>query len=466
MAALLTVLLGTTLKGQTQSNASVSTVIMPVNTVNQKGIYFISMTSFFKKKKKLLDQKNTLQSAIASADSSDKEKINSLKEIEKNINENLKALSRKNSHIVWPSCTFDGNKRSTERIKEIVEKLENNEILSADEAKGITGRSLFLDIPYFDFVLHMPTEYLHSACLGVTKKMTELTFNVGENRQRNTTRKLSSPETFNKLIACVLVPREYSRRVRSLAFHVMKGQEFRNLIIVFFPLVIKCIEKEAKERRLWLLLAYMIRVCIITEPEYEDIDPEVLNYCGKQFYVLFEKLFNVRNCTYYVHIIACHLPEMRALGPLTESSAFGFESFYSEVRHSFVPGTNAPLKQVLQKCLMRRAIGPHCCETSIYLSPKETSHESNCYIYTYVNKQYSFFKILSIDNDHLTCYKVGKYVTSFPETPTLKWEKVGVFKAGGISDEVVTVHRADVAGKVIRVDNLFITCPNNVLREK
>ena len=51
MAALLTVLLGTTLKGQTQSNASVSTVIMPVNTVNQKGIYFISMTSFFKKKK-------------------------------------------------------------------------------------------------------------------------------------------------------------------------------------------------------------------------------------------------------------------------------------------------------------------------------------------------------------------------------------------------------------------------------
>lgn len=91
--------------------------------------------------------------------------------------------------------------------------------------------------------------------------------------------------------------------------------------------------------------------------------------------------------------------------------------------------------------------------------------ESNYLIYTFVQNNYDIYKITNIENDTMPCCKVGKYVTSFPETPTLKWEKIGVFQAGGISDEVCYIERNEIAGKVIRVQNLFITCPNNVLRE-
>lgn len=424
-------------------------------------------TSLKARKTDLGEQKKSIEQQISAAEeNSDENLVKTLKSIQKTVNETIKNINKKNSHIVWPACTKDGPKRTLEKVREIVEKIENNEALSIDEAKGIVGHSLFLDIPYFNYIIDIPPEYLHSLCLGVGKKMIILTFNVGEIRQRNTTRKLSSPTQFNILMAKVKVVRECSRRARNLDFSVMKGQEYRNIILIFFPLVIKCIDKEAKEIRLWLLLSYMSRACVLPENEYHDFDVAIIHYCASQFYDLYEKLFNARNCTYYTHIIGSHMSDMRAKGPLTSTSAFGFESFYGEVRNSFTPGTKSALKQIFNKILLKRAISPHCCETSIFFSPKNTDMECNSLVYTFVENEYNFYQIMSMDDDVFECCKVGKFPTSFPETPTLNWAKVGVFKGGGISEETVQISKHDVAGKLFRVDDLLLTCSNNVLREK
>ena len=348
----------------------------------------------------------------------------------------------------------------------IVNKIENKDILSIDEAKGIMGRSLLLDIPYFDYVLDAPVEYLHGVCLGVVKRMLILTFNVGEVRHRNTTRKLSDVTKFNILMATVKMVREFSRRARNLDLTVMKGQEYRNIIFLYFVIVIDCIEVNAKERRLWLLLAYLIRACMIPDIEFNTLDKSVIEYCSKNFYDLYEKLFHERNCTYYTHIIGCHMPEVRTHGPITHTSAFGFESFYGELRHSFTPGTISPLKQALEKTLLKRMISPHCCKSSIFFSPKETPLESNCFVYTFTDTKYHIFKIKAVQNNVLECLKVGKYQATFNETPTLSWEKIGVFEVGGISEEVVLLNKNEIAGKVLKVQNYFLTCPNNVLLEK
>ena len=412
-------------------------------------------------------QKNIVLQKIADAREQNLgEEVSTLTAVLKSINESIKNLNRKNNHIVWPSSTQNGSPRTREKILDIIDKIENNDILSHEEAKGIAGRSLLLDIPYFNYVDDVVVEYLHCVCIGVVKKMVELTFDVGETRQRNTKRKLSSASKFNALMAQVKVFREFSRRARSLDFSVMKGQEFRNIICFFFILVLDCIEITAKERRLWLLLAYMIRLSILPDEEYNSADSNDLDYCGKHFYNLYEKLFNARNCTYNTHTASSHLRKVRVHGPLTETSAFGFESFYGEMRNSFVPGTTAPLKQVMQKILLKRAIAPHCCKATIFFSPKETAYESNCYVYTFSDNEYFFYKIVSMNEESLECCKVGKYHTSFPETPTLDWAKIGVFAAGGISDEIEIIEKKNVAGKVIRVKNYFLTCPNNVLVEK
>ena len=419
------------------------------------------------RKKKLHEQKNKIIQQITEAEANNNvREIDTLKSVLTGVNEAIKNINRKNNNIVWPASTKNGPKRTVQKVLEILDKIENGDILSMDESKGIMGRSLLLDIPYFHFINDITVEYLHGVCLGVVRKTIVLTFNVGEIRQRNTTRKLSSVNDFNQLMSQVKVVREYSRRSRNLDLSVMKGQEYRNIIIVFFPLIINCIEPNAKERRLWLLLAYSIRACVLPDVEFNNIDISVIDYCGKHFYNLFESLFHSRNCSYYVHVVGSHMPQIRSKGPLTATSAFGFESFYGEMRHSFTPRTNSPLKQIMENILLKRSISHHCCQSTIYFSPNDSPMESNSLIYTFFENEYQFHKIKSIDDNVMECYKLGKYPTSFPETPTLNWGKIGVFQAGGISEETTLIMKENVAGKVLQVNDLFLTCPNNVLLEK
>ena len=298
--------------------------------------------------------------------------------------------------------------------------------------------------------------------------MLELTFAVGENRTRMTNRRLTHPSVFNALIRSLKLFREFSRRVRELDFAVLKAQEMRNIILFLFPIIVQCIEPEAKERRLWLLLAFMLRSCIVPNAEYENISkPEIENAC-KQFYQLFEKLFSSKNCSYSVHIIASHLLLIRSQGPFTETSAFIFENFYGEMRKSFTPGTVSTLKQIMQKVYLKRSLSYHCCQKSIHYSPKDTPLEQNSLIYLYINGVYHMYKITTIDEDNSNifhCNVQGNIEIEFEEATDLDWSKVGVFREGAIGNEDILINKKDIAGKVLRVASLLITCPRNVLNE-
>ena len=187
------------------------------------------------KKSKLIAHKQFLVERLNSLRESggDNEEIQTIQEIIDTITKSIKDVSKR-GHLVWPSSTMGGEDRTKEKILNIVEKIEENGgEISKEEAKGIRGRSPFLAIPYFNIVKHMPCEYLHSTCLGVCKRLVELTFQVGANRHRNTKRKLSSAASFNLEMAKIKVVHEFSRRVRELDFAVMKGQEFRNIAIFF-----------------------------------------------------------------------------------------------------------------------------------------------------------------------------------------------------------------------------------------
>lgn len=393
-----------------------------------------------------------------------------LASIKEGIMNALKDLHRKKSHIVWPSSTMEGEPRTKEKILGILQHIaENNGNVSKEEAKGIAGKSPLLDIPYFNIIKHIPTEYLHSVCLGITKKLIELTFNVGISRKRITKRKLSNPSTFNDLMSKVKVFKECSRRARSLDFSVMKGQEYRNIVLFFFPLVVQCIEPKHKERKLWLLLAYKIRACTLPNKEFQSINLEVIEYCCKEFYKLYESLFSIDNCTYNTHVVCSHLLDMRDQGPLTHTSAFSFESFYGEVRHAFVPGTPSTLKQIMTKIFLKRQLSYHCCAPSMTCTNYETDMERNNLIYTYIHQTYEFYRIVEVEDDVFLCKKIEKQTHKFPETPTLKWEKVGLFKVSDPmveSNVLVKIPHNSVAGKLIKVQNLMITCSKNVLDEK
>ena len=212
----------------------------------------------------------------------------------------------------------------------------------------------------------------------------------------------------------------------------------------------------------------MLRSCVIPTQEFDPVNIATINECCANFYKLFEELFGVHNCPYNLHVICSHLLEIRTHGPLTETSAFKFESFYGELRRSFVPGTESPLKQILKKTLLKRVIGKHVCLNNIYVTNYETSLECNNLIYRYdtKDKKYLIYQVADINGKIATCNKIGQYPAKFPEVPNLDWSSIGVFRKGGVCSDATYVNTSDISGKVLVVGNFLITCPNNVLHEK
>ena len=401
-----------------------------------------------------------------------------IRSLQKEKQDKIHKTARK--QLTWPASTMNGNLRTIDNIKEIVEEIETNpNVLKNDQdfCKGIKGRSLFLDQPYFHMINDMPCEYLHTVCLGVGKRLVILCFKVGENRERVTKRKLCDPKLFNAQMESIQLPRESSRRGRNLDVGVMKASEYRNIIIFYFPIVINCIEETAEdERRVWLHLAFMIRACVIPNEEFNNIDPKLIESACNKLYILYEELYGAINCSYSIHVVLSHILKIRGNRPLTFKSAFKFESFYGEMRQMFKPRTVSPLKQILQNCYVKRRLEPHHCEKTLYLAPKKTpkpgvkfnpGKESNHLVYVFKDKKYEIYSIAKqIDQDHFECNVQGKFNLKFHLTPEYDWSKVGCFKIGPLSEETVTIKRSQIMGKVIIVDGNLITFPTNVLHEQ
>lgn len=380
--------------------------------------------------------------------------------------EKIARKERKSTHIVWPANTRNGEPRTKEKILDIVEQLEQGIELSPEERKGIKGRSLLLNLENFDYVTALPTEYMHCLAIGLVKRLLELCFSVGESRTRVSKRHLTSPDLFNELMKDIKMFHEFSRRARKLDLSVMKAQEMRNLLIFYFPLVNECLSGFDKEIKLWEMLAFMVRACLVPENEYANVSQNEIKYCQNHFYLLYQQLFGPKNCTYSVHVVISHILKMREYGPLTETSAFKFENFYAELRNSFQPGTVSVLKQMLSTVLLKRILSKHVCEESIYYRAKDTALECNSLIYVFENNVHVMYKIHTIENNNFICNIIGNHPYESSQTGMLNWSSVGVYKKGGMSSDDVIVRKENVAGKVMKVKNFLITCSSNVLREK
>lgn len=209
-----------------------------------------------------------------------------------------------------------------------------------------------------------------------------------------------------------------------------------------------------------------MRACTIPSEEFSELDLQTINDCCSEYYQLFESLFGMQNCSYNLHVIFCHLLEIRTHGPLTETSAFKFESFYGEMRRSFVPGTVSPLKQILKNVLLKRSLSKHLCQNNIFITNYDTPLECNKLIYWYKQRKFCIYEVLDIENNNFTCNRIGLYPANFKDLPNIPWSKVGVFRKGGVSSDPVIINALDISGKVLSVDKYLITCPINVLNEK
>ena len=245
----------------------------------------------------------------------------------------------------------------------------------------------------------------------------------------------------------------------------MKATEYRNIILFFFPIILECIGDDfPMEQKLWLHMTYMIRACVISNEEFRNVKDKDVESASKKSYSLYKKLYGQLNCTYSIHVLFSHILQIRGNRPLTFKSAFKFESFFSEMRHLFHPGSVSPLKQILQNCFVKRMLEFHHCEKETFFQAKKKpkpgrkfnpGRESNHLIYIFTEDQtYKMYSIEEIiDKDNFRCFTQGKFPLNLPLTPEYNWSNVGVFKTGPICEEYVIINRKNISGKVIQVNN-------------
>jgi hypothetical protein len=137
---------------------------------------------------------------------------------------------------------------------------------------------------------------MHNVCLGVVKLLFLLTFDVGVSRIKGI-RRQKVTQLSEKLLA-VKNPSEFSRRTRIIDFANFKAQEWRNLILFYFPLVISSIQERKNEKQLWLLLAFIVRAYTLPEEHYEDILLKVNLKISKRYSIKNLKVTLEKNTVY------------------------------------------------------------------------------------------------------------------------------------------------------------------------
>lgn len=157
-----------------------------------------------------------------------------------------------------------------------------------------------------------------------------------------------------------------------------------------------------------------------------------------------------------------HLVDIRNLGPLNKTSAFPFESSFSDLRSRFKAGTSTIPKQILENKMMLLHHGPHSCKKSIKIETKEKMRTDDTLIYTFDTGGYEFFKVKSKSNSFVTARKI---TVSTLQHVTCVWNTVGVFKFEGVSDEVVSVAMSSIKGKAVIVLDVITSVPYHSLFE-
>lgn len=123
----------------------------------------------------------------------------------------------------------------------------------------------------------------------------------------------------------------------------LAAEEFRNIILAFFPGFLRCctVGKASRLETLLMQLVFIYRAYLVPNSHFAQQDLGGLKDVCKAFCIRFRQLFGKKNQFYNLHLIA-HLHETRIhKGPLTEYSAFPFEAFYGRVKRTQTPGTSS-----------------------------------------------------------------------------------------------------------------------------
>ncbi len=250
---------------------------------------------------------------------------------------------------------------------------------AGDASLGVKKPSPLRDIESLDLINHIPAEKLHLIDLGVVRKLIQLAFKCPQFKAKQVEFQRADDALLNADLDAAKGLPNFSRRTRALDTANYKGEEYRNLALVYWPLVKKHAPSVVVNH--WLLTVFIYRAMILPDPEYRAWQQKYdMKGIMRAWYREFEAVYGKQNCSYNPHTFH-HLPEVRKLGPLSSTAAYDFENHFNLLKKSYRPGTASIGQQALSSLLVAANHG-HTCGRKKSVSGKVTrkSDDSWCFV--------------------------------------------------------------------------------------
>ncbi len=338
----------------------------------------------------------------------------------------------------YPSSTAGEPLRSDGELRRKAAAAEDG--VSNDD--GVKGRGLAADIPGIDLIMDIPSEVMHLGFLGVVRKMLKLMYLPKPGQPRHDVRHMPADDgQFNAYLRDQKAFTNFSRCTRPFDRANYKSEEYRNLILCYWPIVMDT--APAGTVKAWLLTMYILRAVSLPDALYVPLKEKVKAALG-QWYVEYERAFKAENCTYNTHVFH-HIDLVRDLGPLWETSATASEDFYAILKKNYREGTTATGSQALMNTNLARMCGHHC-ERPRLVTQTATSRLEDRYVYTNDGR---VMKITNLSKDEVRAYHVPVYPVAGLLTG-VDLSEVLVFSVdcGRIEPVEYSLRPAEITGKV------------------
>jgi hypothetical protein len=396
-----------------------------------------------------------------------------------------------NTGVFYPLQDVPPTLRHWENVRDILTDYDARE--AADKSRyqesllGYKGYTPVLELcipPHdLDFFRDISAEYMHCICLGVIKQLYDKC--IKNARNYNFPRGLlgSVKPRLTEMMSRQKLPSCFSRRARS-DFSQFKASEWRNIGLIFFPLLVQSMPGRLlrPRRQLWLLLGYLFRAHMLDDTKFQALQEvrarqnrKTLMEVSRQFAKVARQEFTDAFLTYNVHVFTEHLTWMRERRPFTECSAFEFESSYANLLGSFTAGTTSIGKQALQNLLLLASTERHRCLASFGRLPglRETSCTTDRLVVTRTGQ---FFKLISLaddingGNDQFLAVeiKLGTYSPEGCPEDIKDFSNVEVYTYLGESETETRLLRQDLSTFAVKLDlhpdiNLILSVPVDTL---
>ena len=397
----------------------------------------------------------------------------------------------KKMHIGYRAARAD--KRTSAIHRQIANGLESGFYqLKRDREilKGVRGASLLFTIPELDVINDVPTEWMHMFALGFFKRLFELLFKVKAKDKNKFCQRADriGIHIFNTLAMYIVGPSEFSRRIREMDYCNFKAQEWRNIAVVYFPVLLKSLHDRPVLLEVVHIMVYIVRAYLEDDAHFREVHNGNLKLTtlSEYFSKLYQKTFGKDNCTYNKHLFD-HIDVLRQSGCLTETSAFPFEGFYNQYKQAYTAGTTSICKQGINNVMIRILEGGHTCEKSIKYKEYRDKDPSKCddslvYVegddFYRIRETYSTTNPITKRKTYGDKFKVSKVdVTNYSAVvnegrTSLDFSEVGVYKLrngkdikDSTDDVTVEIFRKDILGKAVQLHGFIVTVPIHLLVE-